>query len=177
MITAECRDRLAASNMRLVAWVVKQHFPHVLGTDAYDDVLQEGAVALLRAAEYFDPSRGVKFSTYATRAIWGQVARFLQAEGRRPMTLPFGPESEPADGRPGPGEGVDADLPGRVEAALARLPERHRHVIQARFWGGKTLAEAGAELRVTRERARQLEALGLAELRGVDPGLEEFLGG
>jgi RNA polymerase primary sigma factor len=62
-----------------------------------------------------------------------------------------------------------ADLAARLERALHELPPRERLVLRLRFGldrgYGRTLAEVGAELGVTRERVRQIEATGLAELR------------
>ena len=63
--------------------------------------------------------------------------------------------------------------------ALDRLNDRMRHVIELRFGlGGKapqTLEEVGAELGVTRERVRQLEARALRELQAYAPDLRLYL--
>jgi RNA polymerase primary sigma factor len=40
----------------------------------YDELVQEGSLGLLRAAELFDPSRGLRFSTYATIWIKGSLS-------------------------------------------------------------------------------------------------------
>jgi RNA polymerase primary sigma factor len=62
-----------------------------------------------------------------------------------------------------------ADLAARLERALAALAPRERLVLRLRFGldrgYGRTLAEVGAKLGVTRERVRQIEADGLAALR------------
>ncbi|MDQ3857566.1 MAG: sigma-70 family RNA polymerase sigma factor [Actinomycetota bacterium] len=66
-----------------------------------------------------------------------------------------------------------------LRSALQRLNERMRHVIELRFGltGEKprTLEEVGAELGVTRERVRQLEARALRELEVSAPDLRLYL--
>jgi RNA polymerase sigma factor (sigma-70 family) len=73
----------------------------------------------------------------------------------------------------------DADLAGEfeereqeeaVDAALAKLPEKERQIIQARFGTGgreaKSLRDAARELGVTQKSAREIEARALARLAG-----------
>jgi RNA polymerase primary sigma factor len=64
-------------------------------------------------------------------------------------------------------------------AALAKLQPRQRRVVIERFGldgvRPRTLEEVGANLGITRERVRQLEARALRELRGLAPGLELYL--
>lgn len=60
----KARDRMISANMRLVVAVVKR----VRTTQVHmssQDLMQEGAIGLARAAEKFEPGRGYKFSTYA----------------------------------------------------------------------------------------------------------------
>lgn len=47
----------------------------------YDDLFQAGCVGLIKAAENFDISRGVKFSTYAVPVILGEVRRLFRDGG------------------------------------------------------------------------------------------------
>jgi RNA polymerase primary sigma factor len=66
-----------------------------------------------------------------------------------------------------------------LQAALASLNERMRHVLELRFGLNgqvpKTLEEVGSELGVTRERVRQLESRALRELQAVAPELRLYL--
>jgi RNA polymerase primary sigma factor len=66
-----------------------------------------------------------------------------------------------------------------LQAALASLNERMRHVLELRFGLNgehpKTLEEVGTELGVTRERVRQLESRALRELQAVAPELRLYL--
>lgn len=64
------KNKLVMANMGLVHAVVKgNRFQGGLRNAAsYEELVQEGSLGLLRAAELFDPTRGLRFSTYAT--IW-----------------------------------------------------------------------------------------------------------
>lgn len=57
------RDKLVESNFLLVINYAKNFTIHGV---PFEDLLQEGNLGLIRAAEKFDPSKGWKFSTYAT---------------------------------------------------------------------------------------------------------------
>ena len=87
-----------------------------------------------------------------------------------------------ADDGAGPASQVEAlDLESKIVELLDSLGEREREILQMRFGLGldrpRTLEEVGAELGVTRERIRQIEAKTLARLRSplMAERLREFL--
>ncbi len=47
----------------------------------YDDIRQVAAIALIKAVERFDPEKGVKFISYATPTIIGEIKRFFRDKG------------------------------------------------------------------------------------------------
>lgn len=69
----KARTRLIESNLRLVVFIAKAYVrkDHGLLMDA----IQDGNVGLYQAAERFDPERGCRFSTYATRWIYQAIFR------------------------------------------------------------------------------------------------------
>jgi RNA polymerase sigma factor (sigma-70 family) len=78
------RNRLACRNLRLVAHIWSRHRSGLpLEAEGTADALQEAALNLLRAAELYDPSRGYRFSTYAT--FW--VRRGFSVHGSRQRRL------------------------------------------------------------------------------------------
>jgi RNA polymerase primary sigma factor len=77
-------DQLVVANVRLVVSIARRYQGQSL---SLDDLVQEGMLGLHRAAEKFDPTRGVKFSTYATQ--WIRQATMLGiAERSRTIRLP-----------------------------------------------------------------------------------------
>lgn len=63
------KQLLVSANIGLVHAVVKSQYSSLKKAGlTYEEFIQEGSLGLLRAAELFDPSRGLRFSTYAT--IW-----------------------------------------------------------------------------------------------------------
>jgi RNA polymerase primary sigma factor len=78
------REELVRANLRLVVAVAKKYVNRGL---AFLDLVQEGNIGLMRAAEKFDYRRGFKFSTYAVWWIRQAVSRAV-ADKSRMIRLP-----------------------------------------------------------------------------------------
>ena len=76
----KARQRLIEKNLRLVVSVAKKYRGYY-GLP-FEDLIQEGNIGLMKAAEKFDPERGFRFSTYATWWIRQAVQRAVADKGR-----------------------------------------------------------------------------------------------
>lgn len=75
----EAEAELVARNLRLVLDVSKRY--QTPGASS-EDLIQEGAIGLIRAARRFDPSRGFRFSTFAHWWIRQGISRFVKGPTR-----------------------------------------------------------------------------------------------
>ena len=82
-------EELLRQNSVYLTVLAKQYDKAVRGPSLEEDLKQEGALALLKAAEQFDPSMGNRFLTYATPAIQAAM-RDCAAGSALPLTIPSG---------------------------------------------------------------------------------------
>lgn len=126
-----------------------------------DDCVGEAMLGLARAARSFDPSRGLRFSTYAVCCIERALSRLRAAAGRTTLSIdaagPTG-HSYAANHATDFLDPIDVDLLQRVRDAIGRCgyDDLRGGVLLIGLSRGWTYEQMADELGVSRERVRQL---------------------
>lgn len=168
------RDCVVKANMRLVISIVKKF---VNANNAFDDLLSDGIVALMRAVDKFDYDRGFRFSTYATQVVRRNAYRMVVQKQRERTKIvgnlqDNGLDISDEDRAPTIDEHKWYELRSRLALLMDNLDRREKLIIRARFsLGGhrtvQTLQRLADKLGVSKERVRQLEKRALEKLRGM----------
>lgn len=151
-----------------------------------EEMTSEGMMALLRAADTFDPWRGFRFSTYACNAILRAFSRAAMQDSKRRGKIvgPYDVEFEKSDAAERKFGDQRALFTERLRRILdtdeAELTDVERTVLDRRFpfEDGRvrqTLEAIGQNMQVSKERVRQIQLTALAKLRSaiaVDPVLQ-----
>ena len=185
-------EKLTRANLRFVVSVAKQYQNQGL---SLPDLINEGNLGLIKAAEKFDETRGFKFISYA---VWWIRQSILQAlaEQSRMIDIPQDKISDtlrvsgrhvsvdapfvegednslldviPNDDSPMADRGlVNESLSTEIERSLQILTTREREIIKSFFGIGcqeMTLEEIGERLDLTRERVRQIKEKAIRKLK------------
>lgn len=73
--------------MHIVKYVVGRITMHLPNNVDREDLVSAGILGLIKAVDRFDPSRGVKFETYATTVVRGEVMESLRAKDWAPRSM------------------------------------------------------------------------------------------
>src|SRR2546425_11596332 len=76
---AEYRDQIVMQYTNLVESIARRFAG---ATEPAEDLVQEGYIGLITAVDGYDATKGVKFSTYATHFIIGQIKHYLRDKGK-----------------------------------------------------------------------------------------------
>jgi RNA polymerase sigma factor (sigma-70 family) len=179
----DVKNQIVQANLRLVVSVARKHVrPGV----SLMELVSDGNITLMRAAESFDFHRGHRFSTYATLALMKGFARSV------PQLLSGGRTARAVGGERALAEVSDPRLEltsdrllarEEVRQLLSRLDDRERAVVLAHYGiesgapadrgAGRlghepaTYEQVGRLLGMTKQRVRQIEQSALAKLRSA----------
>ncbi len=177
------RDALITGNMGYVVTLARQYRSELLSTD---DLISEGSIGLMKAADKFDPSRGKPFVTFAAPFIRKSIEDAIRRiTGEVPVmstdeSLPIGSNNnftllnvlEDKDAPKTDAILEQNSLSDEMATAISTLNEREQAVIR-RYFGIEsqrmTMAEIGEELGLKRERVRQIRDKAVRKLKKQGP--------
>jgi RNA polymerase primary sigma factor/RNA polymerase sigma factor len=176
------KNQIVRANLRLVVSIAKRH---VGPQENFFELVSDGNISLIRAAEKFDYGRGFKFSTYASWAIMKNFARSIPNEMKQRDRFRTSNDELFAATQENRADRLSEELAheNRISAVrkiLSRLDDREQKIIINRFGLDYThepctLKQVGESMGVTKERVRQIESRALDKLRiaaeedSVDP--------
>jgi RNA polymerase primary sigma factor len=175
----ELRNALVETNQGLVISIAKRYANRYV---PIEDLIQEGNLGLIAAAERFDTEMGYQFSTYAVWWIRGYISKAIRDETMnsrklQSLDLPVDEDGDnilasliPDENTMSPCElARKNELKEHVKEMVSCLKPCERRVIELRFGIDEipehSLRETGEILGISRERIRQIEVKALGRLR------------
>ncbi len=139
------------------------------------ELIQEGTLGLLEAAEKFDYQKGVAFSLYAAHRIKGRMCDFLGGEVQfNQLSLDKENEVGATLAEKIPFEGVSPaemlerrELSEEVSSAVARLPLKEKMVLEGIFLENRSIAEMAELIHVSTGHIYRLQKQGVRRIRGM----------
>ncbi|HOA76657.1 MAG TPA: sigma-70 family RNA polymerase sigma factor [Thermosynergistes sp.] len=163
----EAREALIVAYRPLVFWLARRFS---LDEGTAKDLLQEGMLALIKAVDAYDVSRGNKFTTYAFYRIRGHMINFLERSEKR-APYPVDMEEEIAQ----PGECVAVEWRLLLEEAMGALTLKERDIVQALVVEGKKAGDVARDTAIDVSHVYRIRRKALARLR-IALGLPAPLG-
>lgn len=174
------RQKLIEHNLRLVAHIAKKYYAD---ENDRDDLVSIGTVGLIKAVDSFDPTKGIRLSSYASRCIENEILMFFRSAKKTAQDVSL---NDPIDtGKDGNTLTLldtiatddhileDIDLRMKVrqlyDAVKTRLSPREREIILLRYGltGQRPLVqrEIAKKLNISRSYVSRLEKKALQKLR------------
>lgn len=156
------KDKLVSANLMFVVSIARQY-----KTDGVDmmDLIDEGNIALIKAAGKYDASKGKRFTQYAVWDIKKAIEAYLPKEEVRMNRT----ATEHIASKGGEADKTASQFTANEQMieAIAMLPEREQKVLNA-YYGidteQLTMAEIGENMGLKRERIRQIRNRALRRL-------------
>ena len=177
---SQARDMLIEHNLRLVAHIAKKYYAD---ENDRDDLVSIGTVGLIKAVDSFDPTKGIRLSSYASRCIENEILMFFRSAKKTAQDVSLNdPIDTDKDGNTltlldtiATDDHIleDIDLRMKVrqlyDAVKTRLSPREREIILLRYGltGRRPLVqrEVAKKLNISRSYVSRLEKKALQKLR------------
>lgn len=174
------RQKLIEHNLRLVAHIAKKYYAD---ENDRDDLVSIGTVGLIKAVDSFDPTKGIRLSSYASRCIENEILMFFRSAKKTAQDVSLNDTIDTdKDGNTltlldtiATDDHIleDIDLRMKVrqlyDAVKTRLSPREREIILLRYGltGQRPLVqrEVAKKLNISRSYVSRLEKKALQKLR------------
>lgn len=186
----EIEDQVLRSYLRMIVGIVNTHwlsFP-----ECYEEALQEGATAAVKAIREWRGERGASVATYMTQSVKFRIINFRRDVVMKHVTISDSTHSGPSviskrtvrycESLDALREGTDYPMINLSDATAARpelhaiiqdvdevidngFPKREARVLRMYFYDGKTHQEIADKLKMTRARAHQICGRAIQRLR------------
>ena len=144
------------------------------------DLFQEGTVGLIEAVERFDPSKEIKFTTYAPFRIRGRIINYIDRNNNKNITLDQNAQAmqeiigmasmfaDPTDTKKNVERLAEDDmLLNVVLKSLSRLTEKEKAVVIGIYIEDKKATDLAKELGISNSYLSRLQKKGIRRLRGM----------
>lgn len=160
------RDERILAHLPLVDPIARNIVRNLPPSFELDDLRSAGYLGLLHAAERFDASRGVLFSTYARYRVRGAMRDLVKKQRRAAMREPFLEDvAEQAVAETLTQGILKKQRRRQLARAASGLTPRERDVIHLVFVAGETGAQIAELLGINPSRVSELKHRGLRRMR------------
>jgi len=167
---AATRREQIESRLPLVRAIARRY---ATAGEPLEDLVQIGAIGLIKAVDRYDTDRGVALDVYAVPAIAGEIRHHLR-DRCEPLRVPrrqradgVRVQSVSLDGVAGPVADPMAGAPDRIAlgTALRTLPPRERRIVLLSFVGDLSQAQIAARVGLSQVHVSRLLRAAMADLR------------
>lgn len=171
----ELRNQIVVGNRKLVFRAVHSR---VRDPQLAEDWAAECHIVMIRAVAAFNPWLGIRFSTFAFTCLLRELARLVQKQNKDRLRQAvsfddaWAEDAFDAEAKDAGFQESDASLVKFLAKEHTLLDDREKQVLSQRFGFNSdgstvTLKDIGSDLKISKERVRQLQNSGLGKLREV----------
>jgi len=169
----DLRDQIILGNHKLIYGAVHTR---VRDPQFAEDCVSDCHLVMIRVVSSYNPWLGIRFSTYAFTCLLRELSRLVQKQRKDRLRNAASFDKHLSDSTFEAGsieagfDGPDADVRQFLATGHPLLSDREKHILSQRFGfssDGSTakLKDIGNDLRISKERVRQLQSSGLNKLR------------
>jgi RNA polymerase sigma factor (sigma-70 family) len=155
----DARTRVIEENLPLVRSLARRFSR---SSETLDDLVQAGAIGLIKAVDGFRDDRGRDLGAYAVPTIVGELRRHVRERSTAPASVELEDESLAAHARSQADVSETREL---VRSALDVLGPRERRIVALRYYRDWSQASIAAEVGLSQVQVSRVLSASLAKMR------------